>query len=186
MEDGSLKPALQDSPFGRVATGRILEACPVEGVLLELLGDAPARQAAVLGAAGDVPLVVGQQAGEVVALDAADQVVGQVGERALDVDQRAGVGGPGGRAGRPVAGRASRWIIEPSAIATAALIAFSSSRTCPGQGWSRSACIASESISVTGGVLIGVSFSRKCIASSGMSSGRSRSGGRSIRITFRR
>ena len=46
-------------------------------------------------------------------------------------------------------------MIEPSAIATAALIAFSSSRTLPGQVCSSSACIASESISVTGGVLIG-------------------------------
>src|SRR5437763_724585 len=58
----------------RVDGGDVLEPGAVEVVLLELLGDAAARQAAVLGAAGDVPLVAGQETGEVVALDLADQV----------------------------------------------------------------------------------------------------------------
>ena len=44
-----------------------------------------------------------------------------------------GPGWPADRRGATVAGRASRWMTEPSAIATAALIAFSSSRTLPGQ-----------------------------------------------------
>src|SRR3954454_10700085 len=76
------------SAVARLDERRVLEPGAVELVLLELLGDAPPRQSAVLGAAGDVAAVAGQQADEVVALDPADQVVGQVGQGALDVDQR--------------------------------------------------------------------------------------------------
>ena len=41
----------------------------------------------MLGAPGDVTPVAGEQAGEVVALDTADQVAGQVRQGALNVDQ---------------------------------------------------------------------------------------------------
>ena len=74
-------------------------------------------------------------------------------------------------------GRSSRRSTEPSARAIPALIAFSSSRTLPGQLCRKRACIASEAISVTGVPFCERCFSRKCIARSGMSSVRSRKGG---------
>ena len=53
-----------------------------------------------------LPLVLGEQSDEVLALDLADQVAGQVGKRAFDVDQRAGARRLRGAAGRPTrAGR---------------------------------------------------------------------------------
>src|SRR6478752_119571 len=80
---------------GRIGErGDVLEPGPVQVILLELLSDAPARQPAVLGAAGHVALVAGEELREVVALDPADQVAGQVGQGPLDVDQRAGAGRP--------------------------------------------------------------------------------------------
>src|SRR5262245_36556525 len=82
---------------GGFAVGGLLEAGAVEVVLLELRGDAAAGEAAVLGAAGDVAAVAGEELGEVVALDLADEVVGDLGEGAVDVDE--GARGGGGLAG---------------------------------------------------------------------------------------
>ncbi len=83
-----IRSALSSSP-GRADRpgGRVLEPGPVEVVLLELLGDAPPREAGVAGATGDVPLVVAQQLGEIITLHLRDEVAGQVGQGALDVDQ---------------------------------------------------------------------------------------------------
>ena len=127
-----------------------LELDAVQSVLLELLGDAPPRQAAVPGAPGDVALVLGQEPEEVFALDLADQVFRQRGEPAVDVDQGAALASSRQLRRRGSREGSSRRMAAPSAKAIADLIAFSSSRTFPGQScWSR-ACMASLSISVTG------------------------------------
>ena len=71
------------------------------------------------------------------------------------------------------------------AVTHARSMAFSSCRTFPGQGYFSSTSIASGLTS--GGCCPGRAyFWQKCAASSGMSSGRSRSGGRSIRTTLSR
>ena len=67
------------------------------------------------------PLYCEQEPDEVLALDLADQVAGQVGQGPVDVDQRAARAGRRQVRGATDSGRSSRWRTEPSARAIARL-----------------------------------------------------------------
>ena len=73
--DGTVRPGRTRRPPSRVR----LELGSLQTVFLKLLGHAPPRQAAVAGTTRDVSLVLRQQADEVLSLDLADQVAGQIG-----------------------------------------------------------------------------------------------------------
>jgi len=100
---------------------------------------------------------------------------------------------PGPQAARAVAGADGRCssgrfpgsIVSRSEITHARSITFSSSRTFPGQRWFTSRSIAAGVIRF-GGSPGRAYFAAKCVASSGMSSERSRSGGTSMRTTLTR
>jgi hypothetical protein len=64
-----------------------LELDSVQAVLLELLCHAAAGKSAMAGAAGDVALVFGEEAPEILALDLANQVLGEIRQSAIDVDE---------------------------------------------------------------------------------------------------
>ena len=76
-------------------------------------------------------------------------------------------------------------MLAPRAVTQARSMAFSSSRMLPGQ-----VCV--KSFSIASGEIVRAASPRraylavKCVAKSGMSSGRSRNGGNSIFTTFRR
>ena len=173
--------SFRSHPPPRIAASRCdacaLELGALEAVLLELLGDAPPRQAAVPGATRDVSLVHARAAGR--STRARPGRSGRRSGRAAGGRCRSGsCRGAGARSrGATDSGRSSRRSTEPSARATPALMAFSSSRMFPGQVCRNRACIASEAISVNSVPVRDRCCWRKCMASSGMSSVRSRKRG---------
>src|SRR5690606_29962951 len=87
---------------------------------------------------------------------------------------------------RIAAGRSATWICRPLASTARRRQRFSSWRTLPGQGSSRSAARAPAANRLGSRPASTLAWARKCVASAAMSSLRSRSGGKLRRTTSRR